>query len=127
MSALSVWFLFVVVPNLGCLAVISLIGLVIWLIVVNLHRVVEEYESDDIRYKKVTSFNYKAISICVLCGLIAAGCPDKKEMVLITVVPYISNNPEFKKLPENIVGMLNDLIKEYRAELSPKELKNTDN
>lgn len=61
------------------------------------------------------------VGLAALCvsALLVAAVPDKKEIAGIVLIPYISNNPEFKKLPENIVGVLNDLIKEYREELKP--------
>ena len=66
----------------------------------------------------VKIFKLGIISLCTF-SLLAAAVPDRKEVAAIVLIPYVSNNSEFKKLPENIVGMLNDLIKEYKKELTP--------
>lgn len=66
-------------------------------------------------------FKIGVISLC-LSSLMVAAVPNKKEMAAIITIPYISNNAEFKKLPENIVGVLNDLIKDYRKDLSPSKV-----
>lgn len=61
-----------------------------------------------------------ALAGMITSGLLLASVPNKKEIAAIVLIPYISNNPEFKQLPENMIGMLNDLIKEYRQELGKK-------
>ncbi len=56
---------------------------------------------------------YISITVGFLMGFLKAAVPDKKEVAAIVLVPYISNNPEFQKLPENLAKRLNDLLKEY--------------
>lgn len=34
-------------------------------------------------------------------------------MAAIVLIPYVSNNPEFQKLPENLAKRLNDLLDDY--------------
>ena len=139
MNMFEVWLLLVLIPKSLVIfipiAVVSVIccvlgvawGLVSW---ESVRRVQLEKEiwnkQDDIAQEsalngiKASKKVFKiGVATLLTSSLLIAAVPDKKEMAAIVLIPYVSNNPEFKKLPENIVGILNDLIKEYRKELSP--------
>ncbi len=150
MSMFEVWLLLVLIPKLPFLfapiAIISaiscVIGVVWWL--TNYKILIDEKQVELYRESKVWGkhddikqegalrvmknckklFKWGVISLCISSLLIAA-IPSRKEMAAIVLIPYVSNNPEFQKLPENIVGMLNDLLKEYRKELSPAKKSNS--
>lgn len=102
MSALSIWFLFVFLPNLGmflCLTSLACFVLVIFMLV--------EDESGLAGFFGIVSF----LSMFVCCAI-----PSQKEMAAIVLVPYISNNPEFQKLPENLAKYLNGLVEDESKE-----------
>lgn len=151
MNMFEVWLLLVLIPKLPCIfapiAVISAIGCLIaiawWMICYGELKdedTVESYKEGKIWTRRDENHQQSSLKnirgarkllkygIITLCtsSLLIASIPNRKEVVAIVLIPYVSNNPEFQKLPENIVGMLNDLIKEYRKELSPIKESNHD-
>lgn len=135
MNMFEVWLLLVFLPNLlfvGVMALVAGASLLIFPWVIYAISVDCEYnEREKLRKRmenrpKVERLNKIGVTLLIIGTIMSPCIPSKKEMAAIVLIPYVSNNPEFKKLPENIVGVLNDLIKEYRKELSPenKELVN---
>lgn len=116
MSAITVWFLFVFIPKVGILAGLSLLFLLIWTVVTNIHRAVEEPREDSIEYIRVTRFNNKMKYILPLLCILMASAPDQKQMAAVVIVPYISNNEEIQKIPENLAKKLNDYLTEKKDE-----------
>lgn len=123
MSALTVWFLFVFVPNIGFLAVLVFLGLTVWTIISNIHRVMEDYDIEEEKYKKVTRLNYRMSVVLSVLLLIAASAPSKKEMAAVVLIPYISNNAEMQKIPENLAKKLNEYLTD---QIAPKKEKDNE-
>ena len=142
MNMFEVWLLLVLMPKLpyifGPIALVSALAIVIsagwWYCNSKDEHYVErlkKQKSWSIGDEEYLQYNLRNIEGCekmfkaglitmLVSSLLVAAAPNKKELAAIVLIPYVSNNPECKKLPENIVGMLDDLIKEYRKELRPK-------
>lgn len=58
----------------------------------------------------------RCAAIMIAVSFVACGIPDRKEIAAIVLIPYMSNNPEFQKLPENLAKRLNDLLNDYVPE-----------
>ncbi len=117
MSGLSLWLLFVVVPNIGCLAGILLIILGTMTVFLGIIWFVTLEDIDECCFNKINQLKNKILFILSIFGLITAITPSQKEMVAITVAPYILNNPNFQKLPDNLAKYLNDLMEDEKEEI----------
>jgi hypothetical protein len=132
MSGFEVWLYLVLIPNLvlplAGLIVCSGVGVVVasvFTYVLWLDTLPEETVD---RIKLTNDFVFtehersirgidKSLKILKRCGavffitlLLSTGVPDKKEIAAIVLIPYASNNSEFKKIPENLAKKLNDFL-----------------
>ncbi len=122
MSMLEIWLFFVVVPNLVApLITINIICIIS--IIVNITRFIsgdidacgnKRYRDKYIPIFKNTSD--KLLSALLISTTLLCLIPSKADVATMVIVPYISNNPEFKKLPDNISKYLNKLIAEQTKE-----------
>lgn len=144
MSALSVWFLLVFLPNLylplHTFLALSFLGVGVGLITwgsykieqpdIDNHRV--RKDSTDVILEDYYERKYKSCSLginfgkslvkwsifsAVVSSTLLAGVPDRKEIAAIVLIPYVSNNTEFQKIPENLAKKLNDYLTETTKEV----------
>lgn len=54
-----------------------------------------------------------SLIISITCPFVSATIPDKKEIAAIIAIPYVTNNKEFKKIPENLAKKLNNYLSDY--------------
>lgn len=134
MSMFEVWLLFVVLPGLhipiallGALSLGFLIfGTVFYYTVLEdiddrIYNYAEgkyvennnkkEYEN---KWRPLLFRGYKtAFTTLIVSSVLLSIIPNKREVAAMVVIPYVSDNPEFKKLPANIAKHLNELLDEY--------------
>lgn len=73
------------------------------------------------KYEKDATQNYfkslktSFITVAILAFMLVL-IPSRKEMIAIVAVPYVTDNAQFKQLPENVFKVLNNYIKEYLPE-----------
>lgn len=122
MSAMMVWFLLVFVPGLKLPVFIGIVTSIVAFITVgvaSLFRIdMSGYswsretrdEARDVATKNTT----RAVKICapmlLVFSLLGAAIPDRKEIAAIVLIPYMSNNAEFQKIPENLAKKLNEYL-----------------
>lgn len=63
----------------------------------------------------------KAISIsiigAIIAGIISLFIPSTKTALAMAVIPPVINNEQVQKLPENVLGFINDYLEEKRSDL----------
>lgn len=59
----------------------------------------------------------------IISSLITISIPDRKEIAAIILIPYVSNNVEFQKIPENLAKKLNDYLTD---EFKSSKVENND-
>jgi len=57
-----------------------------------------------------TSWAKKSIVFLSIFSLLATAIPDRKEIAAIILIPYVSNNAEFKNIPTNLAKKLNEYL-----------------
>jgi hypothetical protein len=136
MSMFEVWLLFVVLPNIK-IPLMILFGLGLFFILFgwiaysagldltfNDRKYDHEKNTWSIevnnkqkfvdKYLPLLTKGYKiSIVSVIISSFLLCIVPDKKEVAAMVVIPYVSDNPEFKKLPANIAKHLNELLDEY--------------
>ena len=56
--------------------------------------------------------------LILLTGILFALLPTKKDLAIIYGVSYVSNNEQIKKLPDNVLNVVNTWLEETKTELS---------
>lgn len=64
--------------------------------------------------KRGTSKWFKGFMLCVSLLITAQLIPDSKTLIAMATIPPIIHNEQVQQLPENILGFINDYIKEKR-------------
>ncbi len=129
MSGFEVWLFLVFIPNLpNLMALIGIMSIVMIVVGIGIYvyhmdcSIKKKWDWDkneyisneeELRAKEHPKF-VKRVKIGVI-GLISSvlvsiGIPDKKEIAAIILIPYVSSNAEFRKLPENLAKKLNDYL-----------------
>ena len=134
MDGITVWFLLVFLPNLNTPLALSLfvgvfggVATVIGIFYVKdlkkclldnceglSKRQALEYKEkidnqDRLEVKLIGHIKWYVIG-SIVSSLLLAGLPDRKEVAAIVLIPYVSNNSEFKKIPENLAAKLNEYL-----------------
>ena len=130
MSGLTVWFLLVFVPGLALPVFMGIVVTIVGFIVVGVASMIRldsagyswSKESKDVAREATTKNMTKTIKICapalLICSLLGAAIPDRKEIAAIVLIPYMSNNAEFQKIPENLAKKLNEYLTD---QISPEK------
>lgn len=112
MSMFEVWVFFVMLPNIGVF--VKGVLTVTFILLAGYALFMVDYIGTYDNAKKKIWVSCKLASTSILiCSFLLAIIPSKKEVAAIVLIPYATNNPEFKKLPENLAKHLNNLMKEY--------------
>lgn len=62
----------------------------------------------------------KSFNFFVVCAIILTSSvfvPNSKTLIAMVTIPPVINNEQVQQLPENILGFINDYIKEKRGGL----------
>lgn len=113
MSILSLYFLFVLLPNLKYLGIGVVLGSIMLFVALIAWYLIEIEEMESPPFPAPPKLKYCIVG--VICGfLLFAGSPTTKQIITIAGINYISNNKEFKKLPENLIRYINKHVTERK-------------
>lgn len=143
MSGVTVWFLLVFLPKLIFITipfmVVSAIIIVIsvaWMACswedIRGEETIEEWKkmgcwskSEEVRQNGAVNGLRKGKQACkwavislVISSVLTAAIPNRKEVAAIVLIPYMSNNTEFLKIPENLAKKLNEYLTD---QISPEK------
>ena len=78
-----------------------------------------EYNSkrEEERFNKGASISLKWAIIYFSFVFLSLLIPNSKTLVAMVTIPPVINNEQVQELPENVLGFINDYIKEKRDEL----------
>jgi len=77
------------------------------------------YEPKIIKYWKKMAF--RVMSFCLLSIICAGFIPSTKQMAAIIVVPKIVNNEHIKEIPQNLIRLCDEWIKDKTKKLKGEE------
>lgn len=69
------------------------------------------------QFNKGASISLKGAIICFSFVFLSLLIPNSKTLVAMVTIPPVINNEQVQELPENVLGFINDYLKEKRDEL----------
>lgn len=143
MSGLTVWFLLVFLPKLIFVTIPFMVVSAIIIIIsmgwtftswndIHEEEKIERWkkwdkwsELEESRQRRAVEGVKKGKRACkwavislVISSILSAAIPDRKEIAAIVLIPYMSNNAEFLKIPENLAKKLNEYLTD---QISPEK------
>lgn len=74
-------------------------------------------EREEEEFNKGASISLKGIIICFIFISLSMFIPNSKTMIAMVTIPPVINNEQVQELPENVLGFINDYLKDKRNAL----------
>ena len=94
---------------IGCLALFFMFGL----------QDTDSYnsEKDKATFRKASSKRFKGFVLFLVLFISTQLIPNSKTLIAMATIPPVINNEQVQELPENVLGFINDYLKDKRHEL----------
>ena len=68
-------------------------------------------------YARGAKITFRCAIGCIVVLVISLFIPNSKTLVAMITIPPVINNEQVQKLPENVLGFINDYLEEKRSDL----------
>lgn len=68
-------------------------------------------------YNKLSSKSFKGFVLSFSLVILSQLIPNSKTLIAMATIPPVIHNEQVQQLPENVLGFINDYLKEKRNEL----------
>ena len=103
------------------LVFISVIGSIVFLgtfLILKLNAVSEYIDGKEHEvYNKMASKSFKGFVLFFSLAILTQLIPNSKTLIAMATIPPVIHNEQVQQLPENVLGFINDYLKEKRNEL----------
>ena len=68
-------------------------------------------------FRRASSKSFKGFVLCLALFIFTQLIPSSKTLIAMATIPPVINNEQVQELPENVLGFINDYLKDKRHEL----------
>ena len=102
------------------LTFMSSIGLIVCLGAFGIFKSNELDYSSSIRqktYARGAKISFRVAIGCLVVLIMSLFIPNSKTLIAMATIPLVINNEQVQKLPENVLGFINEYLEEKRGDL----------
>ena len=104
--------------SLVFISVIGSIGFLGTFLMLKLNAVSEYIDGKEQEvYNKMVSKSFKGFVLFFSLAILTQLIPNSKTLIAMATIPPVIHNEQVQQLPENVLGFINDYLKEKRNEL----------
>lgn len=74
-------------------------------------------EKENATFRKASSKCFKGFVLFLVLFISTQLIPNSKTLIAMTTIPPVINNEQVQELPENVLGFINDYLKDKRDDL----------
>lgn len=68
-------------------------------------------------FRRASSKSFKGFMLFLILFIFTQLIPNSKTLIAMATIPPVINNEQVQELPENVLGFINDYLKDKRHEL----------